>query len=545
MNIFETFGTTEYENYTVITDGEKDYTLKEIQNIITPIANRLSQSNCSNVLITSKNNFDFAINFLSAVFAKKEIMLLSDSKKISSIDIPSDYCELSTVSFIEKNDSSYLFEKPDYENTYVTLFTSGSTGLPKRIKKSLKNILIEAGDILDDFKDVLSNKEIRKHIVTSTTAHHMFGLSCWFFLSLCNIENFVLDTREVIYPDQADLKETIFVSTPSFLEKFKKHDVKITEPPSLILTAGDKLKKEVFEYFEYFNAPIREIYGSTETGVIAYKTCSTDEYFRCFKNVEIDKDKNSQIIIKSPYFSENEARLCDIIEIMDRKNFCLKLRNDRIVKIQEKRVSTQEIENHLIQSDLIDCAYCFKHADKLACAAVLSERGKDFYLDSSNGSQNLIKKLKSFLKDKSEIIPQKWKFLSEIPKTKTGKTDKEKIEEVFNTNISLPLVLNYEKTLTEARFEIVFSKSCNFFDGHFKNFPILPGVVQLYFAHRFAQEAFDIAVLPSPAKKVKFSHLIGPDQILNLSLKLNGSNINYSYEHNGKVCSSGVFETRT
>ena len=195
-------------------------------------------------------------------------------------------------------------------------------------------------------------------------------------------------------------------------------------------------------------------------------------------------------------------------------------------------------------TDLIEASYCFKHGEKLACAAVLTQKGKEIYLNThSQGRQTLVKQLKNLLKNKSEIVPQKWKFLYEIPKTNTGKIDKAKIEELFNMNLSLPLVTNYTIGETEAEYEMTFSKSCNFFEGHFTNFPVLPGVVQLYFAHMFAAASFNKKILTSPAKKIKFSHVIKPDEKLKLKLRLNGKNLNYTYEYNDIIYSSGIFET--
>lgn len=542
MNIFEAFKNKECENMPAIAGAKRIYTIKDLKPLIAPQAAELLKNPVKNVLILSENNFDFVINFLSAVFAKKEIFLLSDSKKASQLDF--EYIVLEKVCGLKNPDcADFEFFVPDFQTTFATVFTSGSTGKPKRVKKSFENIFVEAEDIINAAKTAL--KAELTPVLTSSTPHHMFGLTCWMFLAFFDPKRFLLNAREVVYPDRAEFGGAIFVSTPSFLEKFKKYDVILDEKPVLVMTAGDRLKDETYDYFEKYNVPVLDIYGSTETGVIAYKTEKNEQILRCFKSVETDSDMDSQIVIKSPYFLEKTAVLCDIIERIDSKHFRLKNRSDRIVKIQEKRVSAIEIETFVRNLEMIEDAYCFKYGEKLACAAVLNDSGKDFYLDEENGGrQKLIKNLKAALKDKSEIIPQKWRFLHEIPRTKTGKIDKSKIERVFSTNISLPLVLKSEKSADYARYELVFAKNCNFFDGHFKNFPILPGVVQLYFAHMFAQEAFEKKVAENPVKKIKFSHLIKPAERLALEFKFDGKNIFYAYKNDEMTCSSGVFSTK-
>ena len=209
MNIFEIINKKEYENLSVINDGKKVYTLKEIKEIILPVVQFLKSQQKSKALILSKNNFDFAINFIAGVFAQKEILLLADSKKIQKLD--SDYILLDEIythyskdnqkdTFISSTDSDYLlnlcnkqvqhlttspaqptsawghfrkmlnsaplalrgpllqarshsdtsfeFTTPEFDNTFVTFYTSGSTGNPKAIKKRLSNMIIETNDLL-------------------------------------------------------------------------------------------------------------------------------------------------------------------------------------------------------------------------------------------------------------------------------------------------------------------------------------------------------------------------------------------------------------
>ena len=86
MNIFEAFKNKECENMPAIAGAKRIYTIKDLKPLIAPQAAELLKNSVKNVLILSENNFDFVINFLSAVFAKKEIYLLSVSKKASQLE---------------------------------------------------------------------------------------------------------------------------------------------------------------------------------------------------------------------------------------------------------------------------------------------------------------------------------------------------------------------------------------------------------------------------------------------------------------------------
>ena len=52
------------------------------------------------------------------------------------------------------------------------------------------------------------------------------------------------------------------------------------------------------------------------------------------------------------------------------------------------------------------------------------------------------KELKTFVSGHSEIVPKKWRFLDEIPKTTTGKINKDKIKQIWGSNIEYELNLH-------------------------------------------------------------------------------------------------------
>lgn len=535
MNFFEAFNCSKHQNTPVLKQNEKTYTIGFIKQIIMPICKNLTENACKNVVITSTNNFNFFINFIASIYSKKKIYVLSDTKKENLLNF--DYIKLNDIPKTNnsENPNNFQFITPDLKTTYFTMCTSGSTGEPKFIQKNIFGLLAEVEDLAKEF-NITPNTEL----VISTTPHHMFGMTCYIGLTLYCCGDIVADTQEILYPDQAVLQNKIFVSTPAFLEKFKKHEISLENKPKLILSAGDKIKKEIYEYFNKHNINLINIYGSTETGIIAYNTAKNTTIMQCFKSVRISNDKSAQIIIESPYFIENKVILCDIVEILSKNSFILKERNDRILKIQENRVSAKEIEDILKLTEHVEDSYCFKHEDKLACAVVLNNNTKESLRDEHLTRTELIKKLKAIIKQKSDIIPQRWKFIYEIPKTKTGKIDKNKINSYFSLNLSLPLIFDIYETENETCIDLVFLRDSNFFSGHFTNCPILPGVVQLYFAQRFARQILNKKLKTNSAKKVKFSHIIRPNQKVTLCFTINESSISYTYRSENKIYSSGI-----
>lgn len=83
-----------------------------------------------------------------------------------------------------------------------------------------------------------------------------------------------------------------------------------------------------------------------------------------------------------------------------------------------------------------------------------------------------------------------------------------------------------------------------FFQGHFPEAPILPGVIQLAFAQQVAEEMMGRVLTLSAVKKMKFTKVITPkDRIMvevEKSDRENVLEISYRILKGNDVCSSGV-----
>ena len=412
-----------------------------------------------------------------------------------------------------ENDKQFIFH------------TSGSTGEPKTIIKSKDCMLAESRDLAKFF-----NFSPDTIFVSTVSNEFMYGTT--FTVMLPKALNCKVDSERVVYPeDIKDYEKFVFVSTPSFLEKLAKYNYTFKHKPEMIISAGAKLDDKIFEYLEKISKGVTEIYGSTEAGVIAYKQ-KHNAKLQFFENV-----KYINSTISSPYFDEHELELNDELEFF-KDGFIVKGRNDRIVKIQEKRISLDEIERDLNQSNLVEKSYCLKLDDKLCSAIILNNEGER--LLENFGKLELIKAIKKSA-PLNIITPKKWRFLTNLPTNERGKIDSARIEEWFNTNVTYPNIVKLENDGQNAEISLIFPKNSNFFKGHFPDFPILPGVVQLFFAKEFARDIFNLNFVPQKVKKVKFSSIIKPEMKVKLILTKNENSIDYKYTNDEKTFSSGTF----
>lgn len=68
--------------------------------------------------------------------------------------------------------------------------------------------------------------------------------------------------------------------------------------------------------------------------------------------------------------------------------------------------------------------------------------------------------------------------------------------------------------------EFSFSASFTGFQGHFPVQPVLPAVIQLTMVRLLAEQVLTRRLYPSQYGKTKFRHIVEPDQIVNVDLKL-------------------------
>lgn len=410
-------------------------------------------------------------------------------------------------------------------NEQFVFHTSGSTGEPKTIIKSKNCMLAESRDLAKFFK--FSPDTI---FVSTVSDEFMYGTT--FTVMLPKALNCKVDGERVVYPeDIKDYEKFVFVSTPSFLEKLAKYNYTFKHKPEMIISAGAKLDDKIFGYLEKISKGVTEIYGSTEAGVVAYRQ-KHNAKLQFFENVKYINNT-----ISSPYFDESELELNDELEFFE-DGFIVKGRNDRIVKIQEKRISLDEIERDLNKSSLVKKSYCLKLGDKLCSAIILNNKGEKFL--ENFGKLELIKAIKKSA-PLNIITPKKWRFLTNLPTNERGKIDGARVKEWFNTNVTYPNIVKLENDGQNAEITLIFPKNSNFFKGHFPDFPILPGVVQLFFAKEFARDIFNLNFVPQKVKKVKFSSIIKPEMKVKLVLTRNEKSIEYKYIDEEKTFSSGTF----
>lgn len=241
----------------------------------------------------------------------------------------------------------------DWDSPMVRLYTSGSTGAPEPQTRTLGQLVRGAqvlGNRLDE--EVGGGLASIKSIVCSVPPQHMFGLETSVMLSLTHAIP-VLDRRPLLPADVKAAFErvdagAVWIATPLHLRALvsagdEVPNCRVVIASTMALDAAVAAQSE-----RLTNAPVLEIYGSTETGAIAMRRTATDTRWRPVDEVRIDTTESSTQVWGSHFPSPQ--KLTDQIETDEDGNFKLLGRHGDLIKIAGRRASLAGL--NLLLNDL-------------------------------------------------------------------------------------------------------------------------------------------------------------------------------------------------
>ncbi|AYJ79799.1 hypothetical protein AN286_06415 [Aliarcobacter cryaerophilus ATCC 43158] len=370
--------------------------------------------------IASSNKEQNALKIFKSYFSDAKSILFDDSNKILQTELE----DLNIPKFSdiknETKDSENIFKEHNFSFLY---YTSGSTGFPTAALKTKENISSE----IEDLTALLSSYTTKKVIVTVPFIH-IYGSLFGLFYPLHNNIDIIL--KEHFLPnDLLDLIEdySLVITTPLYIKALNKTGSKKDLSKAIFISStAPLLSEDAKEFKEKFNSTIIQIFGSTETGGIAYKY-SDEELWTPLKSVKISTNEDKKLKVNSPYVSNiiyekefkqtnYEIQTFDYIEVYNDK-FKLIGRSSQILKIAGKRYSTVQIENILEKEENISKALVLVSSNNSSLRGeildITLETQKEF---TTKDIQNILKKELSNLKFSINL-----KLVDKIKTSSTGK----------------------------------------------------------------------------------------------------------------------------
>ncbi|PLY09943.1 MAG: aconitate hydratase [Arcobacter sp.] len=310
--------------------------------------------------------------------------------------------ELNISDFDMPSIQDNIFSDKDFSYLY---FTSGSTGFPIGALKTKENIFSE----IEVLSRLLKEYKIKRVIVTVPFIH-LYGSLFGLFFPLMNDIDIIL--KEHFLPhDLLNIIDdnSLVVTTPLYIKSLNRlNESKNLSKSLFVSSTAPLLLDDAKEFNNKYSSNILQIFGSTETGGIAYKF-NDESLWTPLEKVTVATNDDNELNVKSPFISNivyenefkqtnNQVQTFDYVEFEENK-FKVIGRSSQILKIAGKRYSTIQIENILENVDGIEKAVVFVNSND-------KNRLKDEILDITIESKKefLVKDIKKILKNELSNI---------------------------------------------------------------------------------------------------------------------------------------------
>lgn len=441
------------------------YTYSTLQTAINILSSHLSYEKKSLGFVFCRNVTSAIIGYLSALQNKHTVCLINDtlSNELAAnlIDnyhpdwlwLPQESESFPGFNVSFKNEDYVLLQRPFpypapplYPELAVLLSTSGSTGSPKLVRLSYKNLQANADSIANYL-----NLDSHEKPITSLPMNYTYGLSV--INSHLNVGATLLLTDDAVITQEFwdffnKYKATSLAGVPFTYQMLRRLRLDQLNLPTLktLTQAGGRLdvnlQQEFADYAKRHHARFFVMYGQTEaTARMSY--VPPDKLEESFGSIgipiplgkfEIEPD-SGELIYYGPNVMLGYAECRNDLALGDTQQgrlatgdlarqdnetglFYITGRKKRFLKLLGLRINLDEIEQRLEQ-------YC-KHP----CYCI----GTDDHLMIIIPSQDLTNKATSMLTQTLRIHPSVFKIVitTDVPHLSTGKVDYSELQKRFS-----------------------------------------------------------------------------------------------------------------
>lgn len=425
-------------------DGERHYQWQEIQQEVAALSLAYGQLPAQRWLLHCQHPLEFLIRLFALLHAGKEVVIppnfqdgtlqsLAHAFEAHAKELPLDKTRLDALALKPLN--------PDLR--HIHLFTSGSSGQAKCISKSLAEFEREIVILHSLWADAVQDAQV----IASVPHHHIYGLLFRLLWPLATGRCFDCHSDalpELLMQAAQRPQRLVLISSPAQLSRLPQLLPLSRLPANLvqIFSSGGSLTPQLAEqYTAAQSQPPIEIYGSTETGGIAWRRqTQNDDRWTAFPGMEIATDQDGALLLKSPILKQPEFyRVEDAIALLptqpSHQQFQLLGRLDRIVKLEEKRLSLPELEQKLQAHPwVLEAAAIVLQRQRPSLAVVIVLDPQQHAAWQGQDKPGLVQMLRTYLSTYFDpvLLPRYWRFPPALPRSEHGKLSVDNLAQLFN-----------------------------------------------------------------------------------------------------------------
>jgi len=300
------------------------------------------------------------------------------------------------------------------------VFTSGSTGQPVAHPKSwgslCKGASAEAASL-----GVAKNSGMA--VLGTVPPQHMYGLESCMLFALQN--GLALVAERPFYP--ADIcarlasltQPRCLVTTPVHLRTLLADAPDLPAVEFVLCATAHLAPQLAIDAEERFGAPLYEIYGCTEAGMVASRRTTDGVAWRLMPGVELQQDEQGSRVCGGHV--EIEAPLSDVIERNPDGTFTLHGRTADLVNIAGKRTSLASLNHHLNAIPGVEDGVFFMPDDGDGAVT----RPLAFVVASGLTGDDILGVLRNSVD--AVFLPRPLYFVDALPRNTTGKLTRESL----------------------------------------------------------------------------------------------------------------------
>ncbi len=304
-------------------------------------------------------------------------------------------------------------------------YTSGSTGVPKSNPKRWDKFAISSAHNHTLLRGLTG---LPYNVVATVPPQHMYGLEFSVLLPLfaeCAVHAgrpfFPADVARALVEVPAP---RVLVTTPVHLRALVEYAHPLP-PLAAIVSATAPLPRELARDAEnLFAAPVQEVFGSTETCVIAHRRTAGEELWTLYPGVTLHPQPDGAQV-DAPQLSAPVV-LADLIELAGNDRFRLCGRNADLLEIAGKRASLADLTRRLLAVPGVRDGAVFQLDEpdrrgvcRIAAVAVAPGMTAAQILDALRAGIDPV------------FLPRPLKLVDALPRSETGKLPKAALLEIL------------------------------------------------------------------------------------------------------------------